>query len=43
MPKIDQIFNNNVALVELDNHSQAVVKGRGIAFQKKRGDVIPAK
>jgi len=22
-----------VALVELDNHSQAVVKGRGIAFR----------
>lgn len=42
MPKIAQIFNNNVALVDLDNHSQAVVKGRGIAFKKKRGDVIPA-
>ncbi|QVI35247.1 transcription antiterminator lact [Lacticaseibacillus chiayiensis] len=42
MPKIAQIFNNNVALVDLDNHSQAVVKGRGIAFNKKRGDVIPA-
>lgn len=42
MPKIAQIFNNNVALVDLDNHSQAVVKGRGNAFKKKRGDVIPA-
>lgn len=43
LPKIAQIFNNNVALVDLDNRGQAVVKGRGIAFQKKRGDVIPAK
>ncbi len=34
MPKIDQIFNNNVALVELDNHSQAVVKGRGSRFKR---------
>ncbi|WP_264460663.1 CAT RNA binding domain-containing protein, partial [Lacticaseibacillus paracasei] len=43
MPKIAQIFNNNVALVDLDNRGQAVVKGRGIAFQKRRGDVIPTK
>ncbi|MCT3356496.1 CAT RNA binding domain-containing protein, partial [Lacticaseibacillus paracasei] len=33
MPKIAQIFNNNVALVDLDNRGQAVVRGRGIAFQ----------
>ena len=43
MPKIAQIFNNNVALVDLDNRGQAVVRGRGIAFQKRRGDVIPTK
>ncbi len=35
MPKIDQIFNNNVALVELDNHSQAVVKGTGDRISKE--------
>lgn len=41
MLRIAQVFNNNVALVNLDGNRQAVAKGRGIAFQKKRGDVIP--
>lgn len=41
MPKIELIFKHNVALVESEHHSTAVVKGRGIAFTKKRGDVIP--
>ncbi|WP_179396064.1 transcription antiterminator LacT [Lacticaseibacillus absianus] len=40
MLKIAQVFNNNVALVDLDNHRQAVAKGKGIAFQKQRGDSI---
>jgi len=40
MLKIVQIFNNNAALVDLDNHRQGVAKGRGITFQKKRGSMI---
>lgn len=40
MLKIAQVLNNNVALVDLDNHRQAVAKGKGIAFQKQRGDLI---
>lgn len=43
MLKIVQIFNNNAALVDLDNHRQAVAKGSGIAFQKKRGSMISPK
>ncbi|WKF85811.1 transcription antiterminator LacT [Lacticaseibacillus pantheris] len=42
MLKIAQVLNNNVALVDLDNQRQAVVKGKGIAFQKQRGDSIEA-
>lgn len=40
MLKIIQVFNNNVALVELPDKRQAVAKGRGIAFQKKHDDLI---
>lgn len=43
MFRIAQVFNNGVALVDLDNHLQAVAKGRGIAFQKKKGDLIDPK
>ncbi len=38
-----QVFNNNVALVELAHHRQAVAKGSGIVFGKHKGDAIPAK
>nr|SFZ87132.1 Beta-glucoside bgl operon antiterminator, BglG family [Loigolactobacillus rennini] len=40
MLKIAQVFNNNVALVDLDDHRQAIVKGKGIVFHKHRGDSI---
>lgn len=34
MLRISQILNNNAALVDLDNHRQAIAKGRGVAFKK---------
>ncbi|MDB8877038.1 CAT RNA binding domain-containing protein [Pediococcus acidilactici] len=37
MVKIAQIFNNNGALVNLGNQKQAIVKGKGIAFNKSKG------
>lgn len=40
MIQIAQVFNNNVALVDLGNDRQAVAKGLGISFQKKKGDSI---
>ena len=40
MLKIIQIFNNNVALVDLGNEQQAVAKGLGLGFQKKKGDLL---
>lgn len=40
MLKIAQVLNNNVVLVDLDNQRQAVAKGKGLAFQKRRGDFI---
>lgn len=43
MLKIVQILNNNAALVDLDNHRQAIAKGSGIAFQKERGSTISPK
>lgn len=43
MLKIVQILNNNAALVDLDNHRQAIAKGSGIAFQKERGSMISPK
>lgn len=43
MLRISQILNNNAALVDLDNHRQAIAKGRGVAFKKKRGSMISPK
>lgn len=37
MVEIAQIFNNNSALVNLGNQKQAIVKGKGIAFNKSKG------
>ncbi|CAJ1190149.1 transcription antiterminator lact [Companilactobacillus crustorum] len=37
MVEIAQIFNNNSALVNLGDHKQAIVKGKGIAFNKSKG------
>ncbi|MDQ2125001.1 hypothetical protein M2M32_00215 [Weissella cibaria] len=36
---IKKIFNNNVLLAE-DKQQDIVVIGRGIGFQKKRGDAV---
>ncbi|WP_057915479.1 BglG family transcription antiterminator LicT [Peribacillus muralis] len=38
--EIKKIFNNNVALTEDSNHTEMVVMGRGLSFQKKVGDQI---
>ncbi|EHZ2966224.1 PRD domain-containing protein [Enterococcus faecalis] len=40
---IKQIFNNNAALIQIDEQSQAVAKGKGIAFEKKKGDFVDVK
>ncbi|WP_427910848.1 PRD domain-containing protein [Pediococcus parvulus] len=40
MLTIVQIFNNNVALIKLNDDRQAIVKGKGIVFQKKKGDQV---
>lgn len=37
MVEIAQIFNNNSALVNLGNQKQAIVTGKGIAFNKSKG------
>ncbi|MGI6024254.1 MAG: CAT RNA binding domain-containing protein, partial [Pediococcus parvulus] len=31
---IKQIFNNNTAIVDLGDNQQAIVKGKGIGFNK---------
>lgn len=36
-----KMINNNVALVESTDGKEYVVVGKGIAFQKKEGDLIP--
>lgn len=38
--KIKRIFNNNVCLVEDDSENEIILMGKGIAFQKKSGDVV---
>lgn len=40
MYRIVQSLNNNVALVKNQQGEQAVVMGLGIAFQKKKGDIV---
>jgi len=37
---IKQIFNNNTAIVDLDDDQQAIVKGKGIAFHKSKGETL---
>jgi len=34
---IKQIFNNNTAIVDLEDNQTAIVKGKGIAFNKSKG------
>lgn len=43
MVEIAQIFNNNSALVNLGNQKQAIVKGKGIAFNKSKGSNLDGK
>lgn len=38
--RIKKIFNNNVVMVEQSKNQEMIVRGKGIAFQKKRGDEI---
>lgn len=40
MVEIAQVFNNNSALVNLGDDRQAIVKGKGIAFKKTKGNQI---
>lgn len=44
MVQIVQVFNNNSALVDIGDHRQAIVSGKGIAFNKHKGsELIPDK
>lgn len=38
--KVVKVFNNNVVLVNEENHQQAILFGNGIGFKKKPGDEI---
>jgi beta-glucoside operon transcriptional antiterminator len=38
--RIKKIYNNNIILSESDNQLEHILLGRGIAFQKKAGDVV---
>lgn len=39
---IKRIYNNNSALVSVDGGKEAVIQGKGIGFNKKRGESISA-
>jgi len=36
--KIEKVFNNNVVLAKAEDHSEIIVMGKGIGFQKRTGD-----
>ncbi len=40
MYRVVQVLNNNIAIVKKDNE-QAIAMGKGLVFQKKKGDLIP--
>ena len=40
MIKMKKAFNNNVLLAETENGNEIILMGKGIAFQKKKGDII---
>lgn len=40
MYRIVQVLNNNVAVVHTHNGKQKIVMGRGVAFNKRKGDLI---
>ncbi|MCB5953893.1 PRD domain-containing protein [Enterococcus sp. CWB-B31] len=41
MYRIVKPLNNNIAVVRLENGEQAIAMGKGIAFQKKKGELVP--
>lgn len=43
MYRIAQILNNNVAIVHNQDKKQKIVMGRGVAFNKHKGDIIQEK
>ncbi|BCA86369.1 transcription antiterminator lact [Enterococcus saigonensis] len=40
MYRIIQVLNNNVAIIRIENDEQAIAMGKGIVFQKKKGDLL---
>ena len=40
MYHIIQVLNNNVAIIRIENDEQAIAMGKGIVFQKKKGDLL---
>lgn len=38
--EVVKAFNNNVVLVNIKNHQQAILFGKGIGFKKQPGDQI---
>ena len=40
MFRVVNVINNNVALAKNENHEEVMITGNGIAFQKKKGDII---
>ncbi|MBO0459741.1 PRD domain-containing protein [Enterococcus hulanensis] len=39
MYRVVQVLNNNIAIVK-KNHEQAIAMGKGLVFQKKKGDLL---
>lgn len=42
MLRIAQVLNHNAALVNIDDHREAIVRGKGVAFNKRKGDPVSA-
>lgn len=40
--KVSRVFNNNVVMVETAEHQEMIVLGKGLGFQKKKGDEVQA-
>lgn len=38
--KIRKILNNNLVLVQDGEENEVIVKGKGVGFNKKRGDIV---
>ncbi|OFP15142.1 hypothetical protein HMPREF3001_16045 [Enterococcus sp. HMSC066C04] len=39
MYRVVQVLNNNIAIVK-KGHEQAIAMGKGLVFQKKKGDLL---